>query len=73
MDNLPTQDTLDTKNLQSPNSLMTPDPNKVGQSVFYDCIDASPCVEVVDKANRRSDTDEETDSTYKLKNIDFWS
>lgn len=41
---------------------MTPDPNKVGQSVFYDCIDASPCVEVPDKV--RNDTDEEGESEY---------
>lgn len=71
MDNLPTgQDTLDTKNLLSPNSLMTPDPNKVGQSVFYDCIDASPCVEVADKIKVRNDTDEEGDSKYNKK---IWS
>lgn len=39
---------------------MTPDPNKVGQSVFYDCIDASPCVEIA------GHTDEEPDSKLFL-------
>lgn len=66
LDNLPTQDTLDTKNLQSPCSLTTPDPNKVGQSVFYDCIDASPGVEVAgaSKVKPRNDTDEEGESKF---------
>ncbi|XP_063707665.1 rab GTPase-activating protein 1-like isoform X2 [Culicoides brevitarsis] len=60
LDNLPVA-TLETKNVQSPNSLTTPDPNKVGQSVFYDCMDASPAGETTPgtKTKERSDTDDE--------------
>lgn len=41
--------------------LQTPEINKVGQSVFYDCIDLSPAAEKQDVMKpERSDTDEES-------------
>uniref|UniRef100_A0A336LY84 CSON008111 protein n=1 Tax=Culicoides sonorensis TaxID=179676 RepID=A0A336LY84_CULSO len=63
LDNLSAPESLGFKNLQSPVSLTTPDPNKVGQSVFYDCIDASPMIENVGQGHvkGKGDTDEETE------------
>lgn len=41
--------------------LPTPEVNKVGQSVFYDCIDLSPTAEKQDDMKpERSDTEEES-------------
>lgn len=41
--------------------LPTPEINKVGQSVFYDCIDLSPTAEKQDDMKpERSDTEEES-------------
>lgn len=45
--------------------------NKVGQSVFYDCIDLSPMAEKQDtmKADRSSDTDEESECFFSPRPI----
>jgi Rab GTPase-activating protein 1 len=40
-------------------AVLTPDVNKVGQSVFYDCLDMSPLTEKQDKPEK-SDTEEES-------------
>lgn len=48
--------------------LPTPEINKVGQSVFYDCIDLSPTAEKQDDMKpERSDTEEESTSNTKNK------
>lgn len=44
-----------------PNTLPPSEMNKVGQSVFYDCIDLSPTAEKQDDMKpERSDTEEES-------------
>lgn len=49
--------------LLNPNNIPTSDMNKVGQSVFYDCIDLSPTAEKQDDMKpERSDTEEESKS-----------
>jgi hypothetical protein len=53
----------DKKPIKTPNSSssITPDLNKVGKSVFYDCLDVSPMAEKQDdmKPEKYSDTDED--------------
>lgn len=47
--------------LLNPNTLPASEMNKVGQSVFYDCIDLSPTAEKQDDMKpERSDTEEES-------------
>lgn len=47
--------------LLDPNTLPKSEMNKVGQSVFYDCIDLSPTAEKQDDMKpERSDTEEES-------------
>lgn len=56
------------KSLRTPNSCSSPDMNKVGKSVFYDCLDVSPLAEKQDdmKPEKLSDTDED----YVVSDID---
>lgn len=47
--------------LLDPNTIPQSEMNKVGQSVFYDCIDLSPTAEKQDDMKpERSDTEEES-------------
>lgn len=53
-------------NRTNSNQLQSPELNKVGQSVFYDCVDLSPMGEKQDDMKpERSDTEEES----KLKQL----
>jgi Rab GTPase-activating protein 1 len=50
----------DTAATSPSSTLLTPDVNKVGQSVFYDCLDMSPLTEKQDDMKpEKSDTEEE--------------
>ncbi|KAJ6641996.1 Rab GTPase-activating protein 1 [Pseudolycoriella hygida] len=53
--------TIDSsQGLLNPNTVLSAEMNKVGQSVFYDCIDLSPTAEKHDNMKpERSDTEEE--------------
>lgn len=52
-----------TKNISQP---QTSEPNKVGQSIFYDCADLtpSPGEKQDDMKTERSDTDEESECDF---------
>lgn len=50
--------------------LTPPEMNKVGQSVFYDCIDMSPTAEKQDDMKpERSDTEEESSCNLKKRKL----
>lgn len=48
---------LKTRSPNSSASTATPDMNKVGKSVFYDCLDASPMAEKQDNMKPEDDDD----------------
>lgn len=53
--------------LLDPNTLPKSEMNKVGQSVFYDCIDLSPTAEKQDDMKpERSDTEEESKFCFAI-------
>lgn len=54
-----------TTNVNTKGELSSPEMNKVGKSVFYDCIDLSPMAEKQDDMKpERNDTDEESNYYY---------
>lgn len=60
-------------NRKNSDQLQSPELNKVGQSVFYDCVDLSPMAEKQDDMKpERSDTEEESELYTNINCGDYW-
>lgn len=61
-------ETSSTKFDSAQKTLLPVEMNKVGQSVFYDCLDLSPTAEKQDDMKpERSDTEEESEHTISYR------